>query len=130
MGKSLFESIGNFAKGIIPGSIDDVLIDTITKGDTLGKIKEGFFPGKSGTEVGKSVNPSFLAIREEEPETGARRDISRIERLTGETQSRWTRFMTASIMQKFAEGNTVTPVPKNIVKIVRPTRAAKARMTT
>jgi len=38
--------------------------------------------------------------------------------------------MTASIMQKFAEGNTVTPVPSSAVKKVRPTRAAKARMTT
>jgi len=127
---SLFSAIGNFAKGLIPGSIDDVIIDTITKGDTLGKIKEGFFPSKSGTEVGKSVNPSFLTMREKESEVGARRDISRIERLTGETQSRWTRFMTASIMQKFAEGNTVTPVPSSAVRKVRPTRAAKARMTT
>ena len=127
---SLFSSIGNFAKGLIPGSIDDVIIDTITKGDTIGKIKEGFFPSKSGTEVGKSVNPSFLTMREKESEVGARRDISRIERLTGETQSRWTRFMTASIMQKFAEGNTVTPVPSSAVRKVRPTRAAKARMTT
>ena len=127
---SLFSAIGNFAKGLIPGSIDDVIIDTITKGDTIGKIKEGFFPSKGDAEGGPSAPLSFLTMREKESEVGARRDISRIERLTGETQSRWTRFMTASIMQKFAEGNTVTPVPSSAVRKVRPTRAAKARMTT
>jgi hypothetical protein len=129
MGKSLFESIGTFAKGLIPGSIDDVIIDTITKGDTIGKIKEGFFPSK-GDDDGASAQPFIQMKGRDLPEIGARRDISRIERLTGETQSRWTRFMTASIMQKFAEGNTVTPVPSSAVKKVRPTRAAKARMTT
>ena len=127
---SLFSAIGNFAKGLIPGSIDDVIIDTITKGDTIGKIKEGFFPSKGDAEGGPSAPLSFLTMREKESEVGARRDISRIERLTGETQSRWTRFMTASIMQKFSEGNAVTSTPSSAVTKVRPTRSAKARMST
>ena len=124
---SLFSAIGNFAKGLIPGSIDDVIIDTITKGDTIGKIKEGFFPSKGDAEGGPSAPLSFLTMREKESEVGARRDISRIERLTGETQSRWTRFMTASIMQKFSEGNAVTSTPSSAVTKVRPRRSAKAR---
>jgi len=124
---SLFSAIGNFAKGLIPGSIDDVIIDTITKGDTIGKIKEGFFPSKGDAEGGPSAPLSFLTMREKESEVGARRDISRIERLTGETQSRWTRFMTASIMQKFSEGNAVTSTPSSVVAKVRPRRSAKAR---
>ena len=124
---SLFSAIGNFAKGLIPGSIDDVIIDTITKGDTIGKIKEGFFPSKGDAEGGPSAPLSFLTMREKESEVGARRDISRIERLTGETQSRWTRFMTASIMQKFSEGNAVTSTPSSVVAKVRPIRSAKAR---
>ena len=127
---SLFSAIGNFAKGLIPGSIDDVIIDTITKGDTIGKIKEGFFPSKGDAEGGPSAPLSFLTMREKESEVGARRDISRIERLTGETQSRWTRFMTASIMQKFSEGNAVTSTPSSAVTKVRPRRSAKARMST
>ena len=124
---SLFSAIGNFAKGLIPGSIDDVIIDTITKGDTIGKIKEGFFPSKGDAEGGPSAPLSFLTMREKESEVGARRDISRIERLTGETQSRWTRFMTASIMQKFSEGNAVTSTPSSVVAKVRPRRSAKGR---
>lgn len=120
---SLFSSIGNFAKGLIPGSIDDALIDTITKGDTLGKIKEGFFPSKG--DDGASAQPFIEMKGRDLPEIGARREISRIEDLTGKTEPRWTRFMTASIMQKFTEGNTVTPVPKNVVKIVRPTRQTR-----
>ena len=121
---SLFETLGNFAKGFIPGTIDDVVIDYFVKDDTLKKVKEGLFPT---TKEGVPAKPSFLSMRQREPEVGARRDISRIERLTGETQSRWTRFMTASIMQKFSEGNAVTSTPSSVVAKVRPRRSAKAR---
>ena len=135
---SLLKSIGNFikgpaadlVKGVIPGKFDDVIIDAVLKKESIEKVKEGFFPSKGDAEGGPSAPLSFLTMREKESEVGARRDISRIERLTGETQSRWTRFMTASIMQKFSEGNAVTSTPSSAVTKVRPTRSAKARMST
>ena len=59
---SLFKSLGNFVKDIIPGKIDDALIDTITKGDTLGKIKEGFFPSSKSSSQSQG-GESFFNLR-------------------------------------------------------------------
>ena len=105
---SLFETLGNFAKGFIPGTIDDVVIDYFVQDDTLKKVKEGLFPT---TKEGVPAKPSFLSMRQREPEVGARRDISRLDPLVRTPKARCQRFLTPSIMEHFSTGNTVTPTP-------------------
>ena len=122
---SLFETLGNFAKGFIPGTIDDMVIDYFVQDDTLKKVKEGLFPT---TKEGVPAKPSFLSMRQREPEVGARRDISRLDPLVRTPKARWRRFMTAPIMQHFSTRNTVTPTPSRAVSTVRTTRAAKTRI--
>ena len=92
---SLFKSIGNFVKDIIPGKIDDAIIDTVFKEGTGEKIKESFFPSSKSSSQSQ-VGESFFNLRDRISESGARRGTT-LSRYTGETPARYTRFLTPPV---------------------------------
>tara|TARA_R100000995_G_scaffold1785_1_gene1235 strand:+ start:99 stop:473 length:375 start_codon:yes stop_codon:yes gene_type:complete len=116
---SLFKSIGNFVKDIIPGKIDDAIIDTVFKEGTGEKIKESFFPSSKSSSQSQ-VGESFFNLRDRISESGARRGTT-LSRYTGETPARYTRFLTPSVVARL-KLETVDPVKQTPVKVAKRTK--------
>jgi len=122
---SLFDRIGDFikgpaaevVKGVIPGPIDDVIIDAVLGGDLIKKAKEGFFPSDR-------KEFSFMNLRSETPERGAR-TVANLQRFTGSVQPRYNRFFTAPVLQRFNSA-VVTPEKQKAVSTRRKKKAATA----
>ena len=131
MSESLFKIIGNVVKGVIPGTIDDIVIDAVTSSGTedesiVSKIGRGFFPGKE--EASPFSSQPFFALRkamQEQRRSGAKP----FQRYTVQTQARYTRFMTEPIAARF-RSEIVQPEKSKQVTPVRTTRAAKTRIAT
>ena len=128
---SLFKTIGNIVKGVIPGPIDDVIIDVLTGSGTedesiISKIGRGFFPGKE--DASPFSSQPFFALRkamQEQRGSGSKP----FQRYTGQTQARYTRFMTEPIAARF-RSEIIQPEKSKQVTPVRTTRAAKTRIAT
>ena len=110
---SLFKSLGNFVKDIIPGKIDDAIIDTVFKEGTGEKIKESFFPS-SKSSFQSQVGESFFNLRDIISESGARRGTN-LSKYTGDIPPRYTRFLTPPVVARL-KLETVDPAKQLAVK--------------
>tara|TARA_R100000458_G_C8094874_1_gene124018 strand:+ start:153 stop:527 length:375 start_codon:yes stop_codon:yes gene_type:complete len=110
---SLFKSLGNFVKDIIPGKIDDAIIDTVFKEGTGEKIKESFFPSSKSSSQSQ-VGESFFNLRDIISESGARRGTN-LSKYTGDIPPRYTRFLTPPVVARL-KLETVDPAKQLAVK--------------
>ena len=110
---SLFKSLGNFVKDIIPGKIDDAIIDTVFKEGTGEKIKESFFPSSKSSSQSQ-VGESFFNLRDIISESGARRGTN-LSKYTGDIPPRYTRFLTPPVVARL-KLETVDPAKQVVVK--------------
>ena len=124
---SLFKSLGNFVKDIIPGKIDDAIIDTVFKEGTGEKIKESFFPSsKSNSSSQSQVGESFFNLRDIISESGARRGTS-LSKYTGDIPPRYTRFLTPPVVARL-KLETVDPAKQVVVKPPKRTKKSTLKV--
>ena len=126
---SLFKSLGNFVKDIIPGKIDDAIIDTVFKEGTGEKIKESFFPSSKSSSKSSSqsqVGESFFNLRDKISESGARRGTN-LSKYTGDIPPRYTRFLTAPVVARL-KLETVDPAKQVAVKPPKRTKKSTVKV--
>ena len=122
---SLFKSIGNFVKDIIPGKIDDAIIDTVFKEGTGEKIKESFFPSSKSSSQSQ-VGESFFNLRDIISESGARRGTN-LSKYTGDIPPRYTRFLTPPVVARL-KLETVNPAKQLAVKPPKRTKKSTLKV--
>lgn len=122
---SLFKSLGNFVKDIIPGKIDDAIIDTVFKEGTGEKIKESFFPSSKSSSQSQ-VGESFFNLRDIISESGARRGTN-LSKYTGDIPPRYTRFLTPPVVARL-KLETVDPAKQLAVKPPKRTKKSTLKV--
>lgn len=122
---SLFKSLGNFVKDIIPGKIDDAIIDTVFKEGTGEKIKESFFPSSKSSSQSQ-VGESFFNLRDIISESGARRGTN-LSKYTGDIPARYTRFLTPPVVARL-KLETVDPAKQLAVKPPKRTKKSTVKV--
>lgn len=122
---SLFKSLGNFVKDIIPGKIDDAIIDTVFKEGTGEKIKESFFPSSKSSSQSQ-VGESFFNLRDIISESGARRGTN-LSKYTGDIPPRYTRFLTPPVVARL-KLETVDPAKQLAVKPPKRTKKSTVKV--
>jgi len=122
---SLFRSLGNFVKDIIPGKIDDAIIDTVFKEGTGEKIKESFFPSSKSSSQSQ-VGESFFNLRDIISESGARRGTN-LSKYTGDIPPRYTRFLTPPVVARL-KLETVDPAKQLAVKPPKRTKKSTLKV--
>lgn len=122
---SLFRSLGNFVKDIIPGKIDDAIIDTVFKEGTGEKIKESFFPSSKSSSQSQ-VGESFFNLRDIISESGARRGTN-LSKYTGDIPPRYTRFLTPPVVARL-KLETVDPAKQLAVKPPKRTKKSTVKV--
>jgi len=122
---SLFRSLGNFVKDIIPGKIDDAIIDTVFKEGTGEKIKESFFPSSKSSSQSQ-VGDSFFNLRDIISECGAS-SVTNLSKYTGDIPPRYTRFLTPPVVARL-KLETVDPAKQLAVKPPKRTKKSTVKV--